>query len=250
MKLFTQNIDCLERTAGVPGTHIIEAHGSFATQRCIECREPYPDNLMQEAVSAKQIPYCQNPSCPGPDDAGPGTGLIKPDIVFFGEALPREFHDNIHLPEEADLAIVMGTSLQVQPFASLPGFVGADIPRVLINRDPVGSLGSRADDVLVLGDCDAGVRKLAAALDWTSELESLWAATDPISAAERQRLDDEEAAKSKDEKLEDRIEALTREIDDALVVHGEHRAWVERGLEKGSALEHVFPHLAGSESKS
>jgi len=36
MKLFTQNIDCLELAAGVPGDKIIEAHGSFARQRCIE----------------------------------------------------------------------------------------------------------------------------------------------------------------------------------------------------------------------
>jgi NAD-dependent histone deacetylase SIR2 len=49
--LFTQNIDCLERTAGVPDHLIVEAHGSFATQRCIECGTPYPNDLMTEHVS-------------------------------------------------------------------------------------------------------------------------------------------------------------------------------------------------------
>src|SRR6195952_2952722 len=40
--LFTQNIDCLERRAGVPAEKIVEAHGCFATQRCIECKTESP----------------------------------------------------------------------------------------------------------------------------------------------------------------------------------------------------------------
>jgi NAD+-dependent protein deacetylase SIR2 len=42
LKLFTQNIDCLEREAGVPGEMIVEAHGSFASQKCIECKTEFP----------------------------------------------------------------------------------------------------------------------------------------------------------------------------------------------------------------
>ncbi|KAF3351141.1 ATP-dependent RNA helicase DBP10 [Verticillium dahliae VDG2] len=47
---FTQNIDCLERRAGVPSDLIIEAHGSFATQRCIACQAPFPDDAMRRHV--------------------------------------------------------------------------------------------------------------------------------------------------------------------------------------------------------
>ena len=65
-------------------------------------------------------------------------GLVKPDIVFFGEQLPSRFFDLARedLPA-ADLLIIMGTSLKVQPFASLAGRVRRTTPRLLINREPV-----------------------------------------------------------------------------------------------------------------
>jgi hypothetical protein len=53
------------------------------------------------------------------------------------------------LPTQADLCIVLGTSLQVQPLASLPGACKSGVPRVLINMERVGGLGSRSDDVLL-----------------------------------------------------------------------------------------------------
>ena len=94
--LFTQNIDCLEREAGVPGDKIVEAHGSFATQRCIDCKTEFPDDLMKEAVFSGEVPHCLVPQC---------NGLVKPDIVFFGEALPEAFHQNRHVAAQADLEI-------------------------------------------------------------------------------------------------------------------------------------------------
>ncbi|EGP86669.1 uncharacterized protein MYCGRDRAFT_100618 [Zymoseptoria tritici IPO323] len=161
LKHFTQNIDTLDREAGVPGDLIIEAHGSFARQSCIECKASYPDDDIREHINAKTIPRCYE--C---------KGLVKPEIVFFGEQLPAEFFAARGLPAEADLCIVMGTSLTVQPFASLPGMCRDDTPRVLINQERVGGLGGRSDDVLILGDCDDGVRKLAEACGWTEELEA------------------------------------------------------------------------------
>jgi NAD+-dependent protein deacetylase SIR2 len=104
----------------VPGTHIIEAHGSFATQRCIECKTEFPEDLMKRQIRDKEVPHCIVPQC---------NGLVKPDIVFFGEQLPEAFHNNRLLPYEADLVIVMGTSLSVQPFASLPGQCREETPR-------------------------------------------------------------------------------------------------------------------------
>lgn len=163
--LFTQNIDCLERQAGVPGELIVEAHGSFATQRCIECKTSFPDDKMKEYVFQGEVPRCVDPEC---------DGLVKPDIVFFGEQLPELFHKNRHVPSYGDLVLVMGTSLTVQPFASLPEMAKDETPRVLFNLERVGTLGTRADDVLVLGDCDSGVRKLADQLGWAGELEATW----------------------------------------------------------------------------
>ena len=102
LKLFTQNIDCLERAAGVPDEKIVEAHGSFARQRCIECKTTYPEDLMKSSITKREVPHCLTPQC---------NGLVKPDIVFFGEALPENFHTNRMIPSTADLCIVMGTSL-------------------------------------------------------------------------------------------------------------------------------------------
>ncbi|POS77612.1 NAD-dependent histone deacetylase SIR2 [Diaporthe helianthi] len=175
--LFTQNIDCLERQAGVPGELIVEAHGSFATQRCIECKTAFPEDKMKEYVFQGEVPRCEDKKC---------DGLVKPDIVFFGEQLPEQFHKNRHVPSYGDLALVIGTSLTVQPFASLPEMVHDDTPRVLFNLERVGSLGSRPDDVLVLGDCDSGVRKLADELGWGAELDAMWREIVGDKEAERQ----------------------------------------------------------------
>lgn len=222
--LFTQNIDCLEREAGVTGDNIVEAHGSFATQRCIDCKREYPGDKMREMVSRKEVPRCVDEAC---------NGLVKPDIVFFGEQLPAAFFHNRNKPDEADLAIVLGTSLTVQPFASLPQFVAQDKPRVLINLERVGAMGSRADDVLILGDCDDGVRKLAEACGWLEELEAEWAKTAPKAAMERLQQTTEpaeEREKTKDEKLQEEVDKLTRDVDETLKINEGHKNFLEKHL--------------------
>lgn len=78
----------------------------------------------------------------------------------------------------ADLLFVIGTSLTVQPFASLASLVPAHCPRVLINLDLVGDFGSRPDDVVCLGKCDDVVRDLCKELGWADELEAAWKETE------------------------------------------------------------------------
>lgn len=73
---FTQNIDTLERQAGIPVELLVEAHGSFASQHCIDCKKEYESAKMREAVEKGEVVRCDDPSC---------EGLVKPDIVFFGE---------------------------------------------------------------------------------------------------------------------------------------------------------------------
>jgi NAD-dependent histone deacetylase SIR2 len=226
LKHFTQNIDCLERLAGVPGEKIVEAHGSFASQHCIDCKAAYPEAQMKEHIAKGEVPHC--PHC---------NGFVKPDIVFFGEALPEEFFSNRSLPEQADLCIVMGTSLSVQPFASLPAFCPEGIPRVLINMERVGGLGSRPDDVLLLGDCDAGVRKFARALGWEQELEGLWERTNPdkeVQEAENAPL------WKRDERLHDEVERLTEEVDRALGFSGAYQERVRQQLKRHSEKEAII----------
>jgi len=209
----------------VPGEMIVEAHGSFASQRCIECKTEFPDAMMKKAVQEREVPRCLRKTC---------NGLVKPDIVFFGEALPEAFHRNRTLPASADLAIIMGTSLSVQPFASLPSFVAEQTPRVLINLERVGGLGSRADDVLLLGDCDVGVRKLADVLGWLDELEELWQRTNPSEEGQKEQ---QLPPKTRDEKLEEEVDLLTRDIDKTLKLSKDHNTWLQDHLKDKHELE-------------
>ena len=79
---------------------------------------------VEEAIKADQIPTCD--SCT--------TGVIKPDIVFFGEELPGRFKELRDADfKECDLLIVMGTSLKVQPFSSLVHAVEETTPRLLVS---------------------------------------------------------------------------------------------------------------------
>ncbi|KIY44940.1 SIR2-domain-containing protein, partial [Fistulina hepatica ATCC 64428] len=158
-RCFTQNIDTLERRAGVPPSKIVEAHGSFASQRCIGCRRPFDDERMKRCVLNRIVPRCE--TC---------NSLVKPDIVFFGESLPLEFARAAREVPLADLLIIIGTSLTVNPFAALANMPSELCPRVLINLEQVGDLGFRPDDVLLLGKCDEVVHKLCRELGWENEL--------------------------------------------------------------------------------
>lgn len=179
---YTQNIDTLDRLAGLPDEKIIEAHGSFYTNHCIKCNKEYDMAWMKGQIFSDQLPTCEECEC---------GGIVKPDIVFFGENLPASFYSS---PEEdfkeCDLLIIMGTSLEVQPFASLIQRPGPRCVRLLINRDAVGRSSfapwmkynersllygkpRNVRDVAYLGDCDAGVWELVEALGWNEELQQL-----------------------------------------------------------------------------
>ena len=91
-------------------------------------------------------------------------GIMKPDIVFFGEGLGDEFHNSVARDKErADLLIMVGSSLKVRPVALIPSSVPKDIPQVLINREPLPHI---AADVELLGDCDVIVDQLCRMLGW------------------------------------------------------------------------------------
>ncbi|RYG41184.1 hypothetical protein EON68_03380, partial [archaeon] len=123
--------------AGVSPEKVVEAHGSFASATCLTCMKHYSFEWLQEQVLAPPQPEETDgvhvPTC---ELCG---GIVKPDITFFGEALPPRF--GRLAPSDtraADCLIVIGTSLKVYPVAGLVDEVSADVPRVLINREPVG----------------------------------------------------------------------------------------------------------------
>ncbi|XP_019723101.1 NAD-dependent protein deacetylase sirtuin-3, mitochondrial isoform X1 [Hippocampus comes] len=168
LRMYTQNIDGLERLAGIPPEMLVEAHGTFATATCTVCRRKYDGEDLRPDLMSGVIPKCM--TC---------KGIVKPDIIFFGEELPLHFFKYVTDFPLADLLIIMGTSLEVEPFASLAGAVRASVPRLLINRDLVGPFAmtnSRPRDVVLLGDVVNGVQTLVRVLGWTQELDALMAA--------------------------------------------------------------------------
>jgi len=119
LRCYTQNIDSLEQLAGLPKEAVIAAHGNFDSARCVECREEHSIDIVKESIFDQKPLYCLKRR---ESKAKGCEGLVKPDIVFFGENLPDRFWNHLDTDfPEADLLIVMGTSLVVQPFASLIG---------------------------------------------------------------------------------------------------------------------------------
>lgn len=149
----------------MPAEKILWTHGNWKSQHCYKCKAEYPDDLMKRAINTGDVPYCLAPKC---------GGAIKPDVVFFGQSLPEEFDEKVKLIPEADLMLVMGTSLRVAPCSAIPRQVEPGVPRVLINMERSGDMGNRESDVVILGDCDEGVCEFAEALGWRDELEVLW----------------------------------------------------------------------------
>jgi NAD+-dependent protein deacetylase sirtuin 2 len=166
-RLYTQNVDLLDRIVGIPAEKLVEAHGSLASAYCSDprCLEEADMQSFWQTVALGDVPRCWKCS-----------SAMRPDIVLFGEALSRSFHEksDADLPK-CDLLIVMGTTLVVYPFAGLLSRVPLLSPRLLLNREPTGpfqnaSLQSNYRDVAFIGDCDDGAQQLADALGWGDQL--------------------------------------------------------------------------------
>jgi hypothetical protein len=94
--------------------------------------------------------------------------IIKPDIVFFGESLPQSFHAALAEDRnQADLLLVMGSSLKVAPVANLKDRVAKSVPQILINMESLKHMESF--DIHLLGYSDIVTMALAKALGWVGE---------------------------------------------------------------------------------
>lgn len=121
VQVITQNIDGLHLAAG--STRVMECHGSYTTAHCMGCSREYTFEQIKESLKEGSVPFC-----------GCG-GVIKPDIVFFGENLPEEFYSYYMHPPESDLLIVLGTSLTVHPAADLVLKIAESCPSFILNKD-------------------------------------------------------------------------------------------------------------------
>jgi NAD-dependent deacetylase len=106
--VITQNIDGLHQAAG--NTHVIELHGNTRIIACLDCHVEYDFEVVRAQVETELPPRCR--AC---------GGVLKPKVVFFGEALPSGAMDDAATAvTSADLMLVVGSTLAVYPAASLP----------------------------------------------------------------------------------------------------------------------------------
>jgi NAD-dependent deacetylase len=116
--IITQNIDGLHREAG--SKDVLEIHGSVLRNNCTKCYKFYS---LKDIMSAPGVPKC---SC---------GGIIKPDVVLYGENLDyNTLVKSINKISHADLLIVVGTSLLVQPANSLIQYFQGD-KIIIINKE-------------------------------------------------------------------------------------------------------------------
>lgn len=128
--VITQNIDGLHKLAG--NKNVYEIHGSIYRNYCIKCHKEYDLNYVK---NSNGVPRC---------DCG---GIIKPDVVLYGEMLPEEEYNNsIRAIEKCDMLMVLGTSLTVFPASDLINYFRGKY-LVIINRDST-SYDNRADLVI------------------------------------------------------------------------------------------------------
>ncbi|MCX7026449.1 MAG: NAD-dependent deacetylase [Spirochaetes bacterium] len=130
--LITQNIDLLHQKAG--SRRVIEVHGSPLVHSCPDCDSTMGFTEAAAIVRGGSMPRCWN--C---------GAILKPDITFFGEALPfRAISDAQDEARKADLMLVLGSSLQVYPAAALPEFTLEGGGSIVIVNDMGTYLDSRA----------------------------------------------------------------------------------------------------------
>ncbi|MRN55944.1 NAD-dependent protein deacylase [Paenibacillus monticola] len=144
--VITQNIDGLHQLAG--SHQVLELHGSIHRNHCMNCSHYY--GLEQVVNSAEIVPHC--PKC---------GGIIKPDVVLYEEELDHTvLMEAVEAIAAADLLIIGGTSLTVQPAASLiTYFQGRHT--VLLNGDPT-PYDHQADLIITdrIGEVMNGVQKI------------------------------------------------------------------------------------------
>ncbi len=127
--VITQNIDGLHQKAG--SKNVIELHGGFERSYCLQCGKEYDFATMKEKIFSEKIPHC--------DECG---GLIKPDIVFFGEQV-KDFSKAEELVYQSDLFFVIGSSLTVYPAAMLSDFARGRV--VVVSKGKVNISPAKAD---------------------------------------------------------------------------------------------------------
>lgn len=122
--VITQNIDGLHQDAGCK--KVIELHGTNRSAACLNCNRKWPIEAIQLRLESDDL----DPHCPDCD------GLIKPETVSFGQSMPADAMEEAYqMAGDCDLMLMIGSSLEVNPAASIPPFASQNGAKLIfINR--------------------------------------------------------------------------------------------------------------------
>jgi NAD-dependent deacetylase len=139
VRVITQNVDGLHQLAGMPDRKVLELHGSSRTVVCTACEAAGPmAEALRRVAAGEEDPACR--------ECG---GILKSATVMFGQALdPAVLGEAVAVTKACDVFVAVGTSLQVQPAASLAGLAAENGARlVIVNAEPTPYDGL-ADEVV------------------------------------------------------------------------------------------------------
>lgn len=128
--IITQNVDGLHQRAG--SREVIEIHGGITHNFCSSCGKAYSVQEVRELLGLQEVPRCR---C---------SGIIRPDIVFFGEPV-KQLDRCFKVASESDLMLVIGTSLNVTPAALIPSASRGMLGVVNLGDFNWQNLGRKAD---------------------------------------------------------------------------------------------------------
>lgn len=120
--VITQNVDDLHERAG--STNVIHLHGELMKMHSDKCTDTTTPSVLRDITEDIHI-----------GDLAEDGGQLRPFVVWFGEMVPM-LEKAIHVLSGADIFLVVGTSLQVYPAASLIHYVPDDVPKYIIDKHP------------------------------------------------------------------------------------------------------------------
>ena len=151
--IITQNVDNLHQAAG--SKNVIEYHGNISTLSCLQCGKKFKRSDLKNDFPPRCV--CD----PNP--------ILKPDVIFFGEAIPsEEMNKSFHLASQARALIVAGTSALVSPANTIPSIAKQNGAKIVeINKENTHLTGS-ITDVFLQGDAGRVMNSLVEAVKMTN----------------------------------------------------------------------------------
>jgi NAD-dependent deacetylase len=148
--LITQNIERLHQRSGLPTGKVLELHGTTTEAVCLTCGDRITsDEACRRIEGGEKAPRCR-----------PCGGLLKPATISFGQAMPHDVMLRAQVAAETcDLLLAVGSSLVVEPAASIPRVARqAGARLIIVNRDPTPLDGIA--DAVVHGEIGAVLPEL------------------------------------------------------------------------------------------